>query len=408
MDRLDRRRFLALASLMSLSGLTLGVLTGCGGGSGNGGTVSDTRGTVALPSGFPLPLSELSVQTGLGGKPLISTAQFAVPTITGNLTLAWLQHSSSRASLLGFIDPSRTDNVIDSASTAVALLYMVLGGFRLPEDRKGNLVDLLRTDTETAKLAEVVAQRTTANPFALEDGDTVLGTALKTSYDRILSGTRAAAPTSAKPHGRAEEVPALLLLEPSGEQSGVEVLQGTATQSLFATNHYRRRCQVRIYQVGTQEADNLPSYYDTARPVGEALPLSSTGALGIFSTITALVNSGSTAFVPVSTPPVTLTPSSASKTLFEVVVLGSAFTLQEPAFFSDAKYSNEVELWRSTRLSLNVASWLADIIFGLFLELWGLRDIVKNEAAIQAAIQAFEAIELDSVRALLVKAGKAR
>ena len=400
-----------------LVGLILSPLTlaGCGGGSGNNGgglSLNATRGNAAFPAGFALPPTGLKAESGLGSGALSPSGAFTVPVVAQAVgpTLTWIR-SSEKAVMAGFVDANNT--VIDAQSTAIALLYFALGGFEIPGTRKSELLGLIRAEAAVPPLVAVIARRMAVNPYALADGDAEVGAALKAAVDAILAGKPVRSvklsAASRKPSVLASRAPdARLLLTPDGLHSNVEVLQADKPQSCTVTNHARRYCRVYVYETGKEAQNGIRTNYPQAKFADPFVPLGSTAALGVFTTIFGFFNR-QTAFVPVSTKPITLTMATGStKTFFEVIVLGSSNIAFQPAFFNDPKYAAEKERWESAIVRMNLASWLIDIIFGMVLEVWGLRDLVKGEQAVEAAIEAFRKEEVGVFAQILALAGSGK
>ena len=408
---MDRRQFVISAFGAGLA--ALGV-EGCGGGgssagAGGGSQTQTVRGVVKLPPGFSLKLTDLSIDNAAASTPLSASAMFSAQVQPTVPSLVLLRHNSDRGVMFGFVDPTSATITIDAQAQAVALLYLALDGYTIPVENKREVLGLIASHPSIGPLTAAVNARLAADPFAFEDGDAQLGAALQTAFNAIKASSRAGRSITT-PSGsgilqpgklsdiqdgstRASAIPLQLLVTPSSEQSGVEVLQDSNSIGVLATNHYRRRCQVLTYITGIDDANGAHTDYPLAKAVGAPVVLGSTTALGIFSTLQNLF-SGNTAFTPVSTPVIPLAMAQgAAKTYFDVVVLGSANNQNpEPAFFSDPRYANEVAGWRATRGNLNQESLVADTSFGLLVELCGFTFAVPAEVSIQSSIAGLYAI----------------
>src|SRR5206468_2662356 len=103
---------------------------------------------------------------------------------------------------------------------------------------------------------------------------------------------------------------------------------------------------------------------------GDPVDLPSTTGLSILSTL-ANLRSGNTAFVPVSTPPITLTAvPGVAKTFCETVVLMASGAFGEPTFFTEPHYGCELEGWRKTITQLNLSVFL-ELFFGIITTVLG-------------------------------------
>jgi len=382
------------------------LLAGCGGGGGNsaGKNLTTTRGVTKLPTGFTLAPTTLKVEAGFGGTPVKSDGAFELTVMDHAVgpTLAWLR-DATKVILVGFVDSS--SSTIDAQSSAVALLYFSLGGYTTPPENKKTLLDLIKQEPSVAPLTATIARRVAANPFALTDGDAEIGAALKTASDAILAQrpTRAVTSLPAK-QTRAGGLDSLLLITPSGLKSNLEVLQGTPPQSFIATNHARRWCKVFVYETGTEDKAGTRVNYPRVKQKLPSLPLGSTRALGVKTSIFGFF-AGNSTFTPVSTDPFTLNlVDNSAKTFFDIVVLGSSSLFSDPGFFSDAKYADEVARWREELIALNLLSWLGDVVFGVLLEIWGLRGITQQLEAVETAITNFRNVEIAGWSAILALA----
>ena len=167
---LGRREFLIAAGGLILS-ITPLSLIGCGGGGGaggggGGGKMVPLAGTINLPPGFGIPVSQLSVTAGLGKNPVTPPNAFVAKIGNQAPSLATLQDSQGNAVLIAFLDPSKPNNVIDSMSTAIALAFFMVGGYTLPSSSTANVLSLISSAPSVAALALVIQQRLAVDPLA--------------------------------------------------------------------------------------------------------------------------------------------------------------------------------------------------------------------------------------------------
>lgn len=394
---MDRRRFLSLT--LTLAGAGIVTLTGCGGG-GGGTPLGSRRAIVQLPTGVSLTLTSLLVEAGQASAPVDAGGGFTVRVPETDLpSLAMVHDSAGRGVLMGFVPAE--GGVLNSRSAAVALLYYALGGSMLPEAARRLLVALLESDAATVALAGVIDRRMAASPYALETDDAELNTAVKVGYDTLMGTGRAVRTesfTSQLARTRAESN-AMLLVEPGGLQSNIEVTQASGT-NVVVTNHSRRYGRVYAYQTGTPDA--LPK----AVLQGAPILIPSTSALGVFSTINNLV-SGQTAYVPKSTDPISLplAPNS-KKTLYEVIVVGASTNDLPRGFYNEAKYADEQAKWVKDREDLSTRTWWENLILPTFFEALGIAGTAVSTGAVEGSLAAIKALEDLSVKTLLLNAGK--
>lgn len=389
---MTRQNFLWLALSISVS--TGALLTGCGGGGSDISLPTRTvNGTLSLPAGFPVSPRELRVETAMGGQGVAADGTFSIPVSEGETapTLTWVR-SGENLLLMGFVAAGGTLSV---RSTAVALLYFGLGGYSLPTNNKANLLALIDAHAATTALTNVMTTRLTASPTALNTEDPEIAATLKTAMDTLLAErpapTRATQVPAASRATRAEGS-ALLVTSPNTLQSNLELIQGNEAQSIVVTNHSRRYCQVYVYETGNKQKGGAATTYTSAKVI-TTTRLKPTAALSVGSTIFGFY-SGQTAFVPVSTDPIGLAMASgAEKTEFETVVLGASSIVTDPPIYSDPKYAGQVETWRESRRVLNAISWIVDAVLGLLWELWGVRDLVTSDAALEAAVASLRKLQ---------------
>lgn len=380
---MQRRKFLSLVLALPLAG--------CGGVSLSDSANLTGRalaGRVVLPVGSPLELTSLVLESALADSPLRTDGSFQaqVPSGASGSTLVWLRNETG-VLLMGFID--EINNTIDTHSSAVALLYLTLGGYMANTASKPVLLNALRANPIVSTLAQVFATRFAANPTALPDGDPTLAAAIQTAHAAILTELGAPSRSAhALTRARQAEPAPDLLLAPTTTQSKFRIDQGSAAQTILATNEARRYTQVMTYEVDREDQNGQRANPARAKLVSSVW-VPSTPALGLLSTGTGFF-SQNTAFTPVISDPIALAMNAGdAKTFFETIVLGSSSLVSDPPVYGEARYAEEVGTWREIRAELNLTSWVGDVLFGLLLELWGLRDVTPNNEAIKAAAKDF-------------------
>ncbi len=401
---MTRQNFLRLALSLSVAGGSL--LTGCGGGA-SGSTVptTRTRGTLALPSGA---LAGHRVANGYGDSSIGASGGFDLKTLSAQPSIALVLDGAGKLALLGFVDPSAETNILDASSAAVALLFLAIGGAQASPDDKAGLLRELRAEPAVATLATVISARLTADPLALHNGDAQIQNALVSARDAVRANhpVRSRAVPGIRPVTRAAGFPPRMLIEPSGRQSGVEVVQDPARDgAIIPINNHRRWGKLFAYRVGYEDASGVRQDLPKAEALNNGDAFSATAPLGgVFTTLAELF-SGGAAFAPVTGKSVPLAMKDGDvKTFVEIVAVGSAFTQSEPEFFSAPRYVAQVPLWREARGRLNLISWMADIFFGLFLEVLGVRGAVADFAAYEAAALAWENIDSIALRNIIAQA----
>ncbi len=389
-----RREFLAAAggALLTVGAL---ALEGCGGGgssTGGGSGLRSLSGVVQFPAGFNASVGTLTVSNGLGSSTVKTNLAFTAKGIDTGPSLVYVQDATGKAIFTGFLDPTANTNNLNALSTATALLYFALDAYSIPDKSRGEVVKLLQQNAATVALSKVIEQRVLADTFAVDKSDAQIAAAVKVAGDAIKGGSKAAYRPTLKSPTRAT-IPPLLQIAPAGQQSGFEINQDAASVGFVGVNHYRRYTKIYTYKTGTVDLTDVQ--HDLPLAIAAIPPISvlSTQNLSLFTALSDIFNS-SAPYAPVSSAavPLALDPAT-KKTFFDIVVLGSAFSQDEPSFFAAPRYASEVVGWRATVKTLTLKAWFVDILFALLLDAVGVRDIIINDAAIEAAILSLTAIE---------------
>lgn len=382
----DRRQILISAGGFLLSMGAFGLL-GCGGGGigGGGGPMVQITGTLGLPAGFGIPIDQLSVIAGVVVNPTVSPNTFTARISHQSPSFASVQDSAGNGIMFAFLDPTKPNNVIDPLSTAVALMYFMLGSYTLPTGATAQILSLLALEPSVIALGQVIATRLAADPRAIVNGDAQIAAALQSAYNSIVPagpGPSHMASGGSKPFSNP---PAELLVQPSGIVSGAEVVQLASPLEIQVTNHYRRRCKVFVYKTGTQPSGGAATMFTKVESFAGPISIPPTQSLSIFNAIEDLFT-GASPFNPVSTAPIKFElDQGATKTFYEVIVLGSSENVEDPSFYGDSRYVDQVPLFRSTRVTLNILSAFVDLLFSVVLEVLGVKQIVSNADVVERA-----------------------
>lgn len=341
-------------------------------------------GTLGLPAGFGIPVDQLIVVAGVAVNPTVAPNTFAAKISANSPSLASMQDGSGNGVMFAFLDPTNPSNVINPLSTAVALMYFMLGAYTLPPAATAQLLSLLAAEPTVIDLGQVIATRLAADPLAIVHGDAQISAALQTAYNEIVPSGQG------RPVSAAVGVPmanslAELLVQPTGIVSGTEVVQVSAPLSVQVTNHYRCRRKVFVYKTGTQPSGGAATMFPKVESFAGPISLPTTQSLSIFSAIEDLFT-GQAPFNPVSTAPIKFElDQGATKTFYEIVVLSSSENVEDPSFYGEARYIDQVPLFRSTRIALNILSATVDLLFSVVLEVLGVKQIIGNADVVEQA-----------------------
>jgi len=389
-----RREFIVAAggALLTVGAL---ALEGCGGGgssAGGGGKLRSISGVVQFPAGFNANVGTLTVSNGLGSSTVKTNMAFTATGISTGPSLVYVQASTGKAIFTGFVDSTAVNNTLGALSTAAVLVYFALDAYSIPDNSRSEVVKLLLQNSATVTLSKVIEQRILADTFAVDKSDAQIAAAVKVASDAIKGGSKAAYRTSSATATRATILP-LLQITPAGQQSGFEINQDTASVGFIGVNHYRRYTKIYTYKTGTVDLTDVQHDLPLALAANAPIPVLSTQNLSLFTAIGDIFKSSSP-YAPISSPVVPLAlDASTKKTFFDIIVLGSAFSQDEPSFFAAPRYANEVVAWRATVKTLTLKAWFVDILFSLLLDAVGIKDIIINDAAIEAAILSLTTLE---------------
>lgn len=310
--------FRALKRLASgcLLVVVVGLLAGCGGGSGGGDSVPSEP---VVPSSFEL------VQTAISGSvdlPSPDNQNFTIKSVLGSSTArsgevatVTLYNNGPQLSLVedeagNSLLPvmlSKDYPAANPRSMAVAMAFIGTGLYHLDGSVAKNAVLELYESGELDNLEEAIRTSLAAG----ESGNNLLAL-VKPEIDAIVA---------ANPR-RSGGVSALgVLITPSASRSGVEIAQVDGNDFLV-TNYFRRRSNLFLERTGyVDENDNFIEAPEQLQNV-QITPTS--GFNGVVSTIMAAFLKGDFAYEPVKFGPfpIPAVPASAKETRYKATVVG--------------------------------------------------------------------------------------
>ncbi len=361
------------------------------------------QGSLTLPAGFTLDPSTLHVVSAAGERPILADGRFAVERIGTGATQVDVVTAAGELVLIGFINEAGTAVEISPRSTARALLYYALGAFMLPPENQKQVLDLIAAAPEVAQIENAVSQALTADPVALANGSDALLAAVLAARDDILSASRAehrTYATAAVPGGGGAF--ATMLVQPAAQQSGVELLQNPNGGGVIAQNSFRRRTRLLFYQTGYEDASGQ-RHDVTPQPIGSPLDIPATTRLGIFSSLSSIID-GSSPFAVETAGPVQLPMQpDAVATFFEAVLIGPSLDFVSPVpILSDPRFPGSVVAgWESTMSDLALDTFVETIAWPVFETfMFGGFTALANTARSQVAAQWRAAIDAQQGQAL--------
>jgi hypothetical protein len=252
------RRHLVLGTLC---GVPL-ALSGCGGGGSDeplaedDGVLPDGRadgvpvGKVAArvqwPSGFTPPAGELRLKTALGEAVLVADAA-SVDAFIGGPQLTSVRAADGKVLLWGWVGEGEPP--ISADTTAAVLLHQLLQMAAMPAGASTALRAQLPAWAPTQTLAARVADALRADAAAVDTLAPAITQAIDAAVQALIASTggaarRAAAATA----GRARA--AGVIASPQGMNSGIELVQADALDTIYFQNDFCRRAVVFINRVG--------------------------------------------------------------------------------------------------------------------------------------------------------------
>jgi len=414
----DMRRYAAICLLLTiLSSFGCPPAGGGGNGNDNGDEVDPNTppeivldearmvsGRVTLPPGVVSPMSSFKVSTSTADVQPSDDGSFSAEVLFRTPTLMQVFDDADRLVLLGFVNPDAIEPPqINARSTAVAMLYLSIGGWLTFPDSLQNILDLIEQSPATTELTTAIETGLAANIGALEDGDESLLTAIEAAHAAIKYGesprdgeeqAEGDPEAAGKVATRLQSVSPLLLIMPDAntQQSGVQVVQNPSGDGIAAINNFRRRAHLYAYKTGTEDDMGIPNPLDPPIAAGE-IPIATTYRLSPLTSIWNVVT-GTAPWAPITTRgiPLALDPSG-DKTLYEVVVVGSSMdALVDPAIYSDPRFASFVPTWQQKSADLGWQVFFLDFFFPILENLTIGAASGVPAANAQAAVTEFQSL----------------
>ncbi len=350
---LNRREFVTAAGIgaFGLAGCTSGATTGTEPPPPPPpppGTIPDglhvVTGTVSLPSGSALKLTDMSVDVMTQVVP-VTASGFTIGISPTGPSLALAVDASGDGVLMSMFDPGSSSFTISTRSTAVALLNYAVSGYLFPPAAMSQILALLNNDPAVATLDSVIARAIAADPHALANNAPTIGPAIVQAIQTIVGTSVKTALASPQRLSQPSGVPTLMTITPPAPQNGVNVDQDATTSSVLLSNTKRRPCRVYVYQMAVDP------------PGGPAIPatlvqgpfdLDSTENLSLFTALKDFTTffHGLSPWSPVNLAPIplSLAPPTVDQTTYTVVVIASALErgdvfATEPGIFRDPHFA---------------------------------------------------------------------
>ncbi len=368
----------------AVSLLALSLLAACGGTRDPGPPpvgVTSVTGKVVLPVGHEVDLGTLTVSTPLGMFPVSATGEFQADVFSGAATELDVETAEGTLLLLGLSDGSTATASL--SSTAEALLYYLVGGLWLPPDAQAKVHALLPGTPEAATLESELARQLLAGGNGLANADAELEAALVAAHASLL-GDAAMAPLAAlavqsRPLTTAGVDASDIIIDPTGQRSGVEVLHNPGGPGVVAQNAYRRPAAVLAYETSWEDADAVETPVDPPKFV-ERVEVPPTGQLEFFNALVDAVT-GNAPFAPVLSPALRLPGhDGASRTHYRLVLVGPSLFDDPWPIMTDPLFTGLHDEWNDIALEKSLDLFMDQLLIPL-VEVYGLGNLAKLDAA---------------------------
>jgi hypothetical protein len=286
------------------------------------GTVPQ-HGTVVLPTGSSLVLSQLTVKNSLGLTQPAADGTFTVTQFIGGPQFAFVTDPAGEAILAGFIGGTTT--TIDATSTAQVYLYWSAGLFTLPSPYRVETIAALTTQPGFTTVRDAFANSLAANPdpFSSAMNRLAVVTALQNFTTALYASNTSAL------HARIAQLgvrqPSDVAVNPATAQSGITAVNDAT--GVHFVNTYRRSAEAFFDEasyVNAQGVRTSKPVTDAASPEFIAPVANVTNASGGPISVALGLLGGGTPYDPVTTATVPLSNEpGAQSTRYNVTVIGA-------------------------------------------------------------------------------------
>ena len=374
---------LACAAASSLS------LVGCGGSSlFSSGPLKSLTATITLPAG--VAATDL-LATSSKGNAALAGDRFGIEVLRNvpSLVMA-LNATTFKMVHMAVVDPDAGDPTLDSRSSAIALMYLGVGGAMLSDGDRNAFLDEIAISPKAAELAAAIDLAQSSDPYVLSNGDPVLKAKVQ---DAIQSFVASRPGHGAQAAGRPRELASHLLIEPAAEVEGMTVVQGSSDLQYQVQNVRRRTGTMMTYRVSHEAENGSTTPENPPVQVGEPLYIPSTrNILSLpygWSQVT-------------SAPATVAVTGSDVKTKYEAIIINTVFNGTTPSFYSDPKYASFVPVWQAEAARLRQTGILQGLA-NLVLEVMGLGGTIFTTSSLAALLPGI-ASRTTSLEAAMVSA----
>ncbi|HSA01682.1 MAG TPA: hypothetical protein P5055_13175, partial [Candidatus Paceibacterota bacterium] len=307
--------------------------------------VEQRSGTVSLPEGSGIRLSDLRVMSSLGSAPVTSQGKFRLPVFHNTPHLAMVLGPNGQPMLMGWLEAGHGE--LSARTTAEALLFFTGGFFILPQEARRQAIERIRGMTELGALETAIRESLAADAEAMAFSNPPVQQALVHLFKQLGFVEQTPSGNRIQPSG--------IILDPNDEQSGIRV-NLTGVNGIRLHNRFRRCAYVFVDRDSYLGMDD--KWHESPAALTEFEVAS---VAGLNSTVGALVDiiNGKMAYTEVTSAPVVLPVLPGSRiTRYKVNVIGPGQIDYRLRFLPPAEQAKHAPF---------VLAWFARDIFLPFL-----------------------------------------
>jgi hypothetical protein len=325
---------------------------------------------VTLPSSVNLSLQSLRGVSGADDQPVGADGGFDTMTYSVRPSLVSVVDANDNVVLFGFINAS-IDEEISVKTTATALIFLGMGGWMLPPSELSFILfDISELDI-CNELADVIAQEMRRDPLVITNGSEAIDTSLAAALEAMVSGEAFGSPFAKGLPSRTRIIAPgdpFLIVDPLTPQSGISLILDSSSPQLTLRNHYRRPAVLYRVQTGYDNASGEHVELPVVEPVGDPIELSGGNTLTITSiSLSSLFSPNiSSVWESTETGPIEIPArEGATRTYYELVVLGPSFDGADSALLNPSRYAAIRSEWQELLVELRINTFILKFMMPL-------------------------------------------
>lgn len=303
-------------------------------------------GQLALPADCTTDPATLSLNSSTGEATVEVDGAFAVELFDGTGQLVIATTSAGNPFLMGWVGDQHTE--VSARTTAEVLVWMALGSWMLPYGEQGHSRELVCSlGGELDALEAAIEAELVDHP----DGLTELSTGIR---DALSATVTALLPDPALGGEKG------VLIQPSEQRSGVEVLNRGGLNAITLKNSYRRRVWVSLDRIAYVDETDAEHELDEAANIFEIDPVE--GFAGVVGTVGGYFT-GDIAYTPVETEPIALQNVAEAKYSVYTLITGGMGSVPPDA--EDALSSAELDAIEWVALKTMVWDFFVPLVMNI-------------------------------------------